>query len=289
MCGIATFQTAFTDATPKFRCQIPNLANDTFKPASREHQALIELYIPEAELNYGCKIRSAASADAPEVACSSWVYDRTFYERTIVTEWDLVCSNVEEKGFYRSLYFAGTFGVILIGLLGDRFGRKTTTYLFVVLTTFTFLLMTLSVNLGAGKAVFAASRFLLGFTANVFSIATVLAVEVVGPKYRLLANTFIFCFFVLGEFIVLFVAYFVRDYRHFSVCVTVLVGTLITYFWWIPESVRFLIGRKEYERADAIFSRIARSNKKVICIFFVVAWVTVTDRVILNDKSNLEY
>jgi OCT family organic cation transporter-like MFS transporter 4/5 len=267
--SIATYQASFSEATPQFRCKIPGLENDTFEIASPEHKALVDLYIPRdvSSNSYkGCLLRLNAS----EVECNSWVYSKEFYERTIISEWDLVCSNIGDKGHFRSLHFMGAFAVIFIGLLSDRFGRKKITFVFIGLSALSFLFRALLVNLivdkSLGKLLFGASKFLIGFTSNIYGIATVLSLELVGPSYRLLANNFMNYFYILGEFVVLLVSYFNRDHRVFSIYMTVLVASLLTYFWWIPESVRFLIGRKKYDRADAVFRRIAKSNKKVLNI-----------------------
>lgn len=212
-------------------------------------------------------MRTSAEPNASEVECTSWVYSKEFYERTIVTDWNLVCSNIEEKGIYRSLYFAGTMSIILIGFLGDKFGRQRVTHVYRFFNVLAFILMALSVNLirekYLGKIALATLRFFIGCTINVYSISIVLAVELVGPNYRVMANNFMYYFYILGELIVLVVFYFVRDYRYFSVYIAMFSSILLTYYWWIPESVRYLVAHKQYAKADAVFRRIAKSNGKV--------------------------
>ena len=265
--GLATYQGSFTEATPQFRCRIPNLENDTYEISSPHHQTLVDLYIPKGALpnTYkGCSIRLNAS----EVECNSWVYSKEFYARTIVTDWDLVCSRAEEKGLYRFLFFVSFFGVFSIGLLGDAFGRKKIISVFVSLSALFFVIQAVSLNFitdkQIGKSMYGLSRPLIGYTSNVYTLSLVLSLELVGPSYRVLANNFMFYFFVLGQFVVLFFSYFVPDYRKCSLFMAVLVSLMTTYFWWIPESVRYLIGSKQYARADAVFRKIAKSNKKVL-------------------------
>ncbi len=272
--GIGAYQTAFIDATPQFRCSLPNYENDTYEIASQDHQELIDRYIPRdphLKTYKSCTIRNSADLNATEVPCNSWVYSKEYYERTIVTEWDLVCDNIKEKGIYKSVFFFGTMSIIIIGFLGDRFGRKRITYIFRVLNVTAFILMALSVNLitekQLSKVAMAVLRFFIGCTINVYSISLVLALELVGPNYRLLANNFMYYFYIFGELVVLVIFYFVRDYRYFSIYIGLLSTIFLAYYWYIPESVRYLIAHKKYPEADAIFKRIAKSNRKVSSIF----------------------
>ncbi len=206
------------------------------------------------------------------------MYSKEFYERTIITDWDLVCSNVKEKSVYRSVYFVSFFAVFTIGILGDRFGRKNIIYILVTANALVFLTQAVALNLitskEVSKSIYGVTRFLVGFTSGVYGLALVLCMELVGPSYRSTANNFMFYFFILGEFIVLFFSYFIPDYRECSIYIAVLVSLLVAYFWWIPESVRYLIGRKQYDKADAVFKRIAKSNNKVFAHIWDVLFKT---------------
>jgi hypothetical protein len=52
--------------------------------------------------------------------CNEWVYSKEYYEKTLVTDWNLVCDNVSKKSTYSTLYFIGTFGILLSGILSDK-------------------------------------------------------------------------------------------------------------------------------------------------------------------------
>lgn len=270
MSAFGAYESVFTDALPEFRCKLPMLENDTYEIFSSEQQRLVDLYIPpgKGHVTYdGCHLYNTTTHNRSETECNQWVYSKKYYDQTIVTEWNLVCDNVTLKGYFKSIFFAGTFAVIIIGMLADRYGRKRTAYIFIVLNALTFLSMSLSVNFlqdaSWKQIMFGVSRFGIGATSNVYAIAAVIAVEIVGPSYRVFANNIMYYFFILGELIVLLVAYFERDYRVFSNFMTVLVSALILYFWMVPESVRYLVAKKRYQEADEIFKRIARSNNKV--------------------------
>ena len=56
--------------------------------------------------------------------CESWDYDQSFWRRTIIQEWDLVCERNELRKLTQQATFFGLLvGVFASGLISDRFGR----------------------------------------------------------------------------------------------------------------------------------------------------------------------
>ncbi|XP_046439382.1 organic cation transporter-like protein isoform X2 [Daphnia pulex] len=56
--------------------------------------------------------------------CKAWEYDRTYYESTIVTDWDLVCDRRWMASVSQSAYMLGALiASSLLGQLSDRYGR----------------------------------------------------------------------------------------------------------------------------------------------------------------------
>ena len=88
------------------------------------------------------------------------------------------------------------------------------------------------------------------------------AVEIVGPKYRVLAANTIYYFFIFGEFICLFLGYFFRDYKDFYLYSAIVISSGVVYFWYIPESPRYLLLNHRYEEVNDLFTKIAKHNKK---------------------------
>ena len=53
--------------------------------------------------------------------CSSWVYDLSFYPRTVVTDFDFVCDRGYLVALTQSLFMAGSaVGVLTSGLISDK-------------------------------------------------------------------------------------------------------------------------------------------------------------------------
>lgn len=227
MCGMAAFQPVFMIATPQHRCKIPMLDNDTYKITSHTQKRLVDLYIPydNDTNNYdSCHIINNELNDdinSTTRKCDEWVYSTEFYETSAVTEWNLVCDNTSEKSLYKSLYFFGSFGVFLMGVLADRFGRKKVIHIFLILNAVFVVVLSLSLNFLSDdyiqRLIFGFSRFAIGVTSNFYGLACVLLVELVGPSYRVTATNTMNYFYILGEFIILIFGYFVRDFKIFSI------------------------------------------------------------------------
>jgi hypothetical protein len=137
--SIVGFSYSFYGATPNFRCKIPNLDNDTYEIRNDYHQYLINKYIPPPssksfrdEYNK-CEIRvfytnetennhhsSSNNTNFVLQKCNQWVYSKKYFQNTLVTEWNYVCDNTPMKGLFNTLYFIGTYGVLLNGFLSDK-------------------------------------------------------------------------------------------------------------------------------------------------------------------------
>ena len=93
-----------------------------------------------------------------------------------------------------------------------------------------------------------------------------LVLELTGPSKRVLAVSINYYVYIVGEYVVLFAAYFVRDYRPLSVIYACTVSCTVFVFWLVPESPRWLLTHgntsKNKREAVAVFNRIARSNKR---------------------------
>ncbi|KAK3097599.1 hypothetical protein FSP39_011292 [Pinctada imbricata] len=89
-------------------------------------------------------------------------------------------------------------------------------------------------------------------------------IELVGASKRIIAGTVILLVYCAGEFILVILAYFLRDWRWLQLTVAVpMIIPLI--YWWpriLPDSVRWLVSRGRMDEAMTIIQRAARINNR---------------------------
>jgi len=83
-----------------------------------------------------------------------------------------------------------------------------------------------------------------------------------GANKRVTANNFIYYIYILGEAVVVLFAYFIRDFKYLYASYTCIMIMFLFYFWYVPESPRWLMAKNKNNEAYKIFKRIAESNKK---------------------------
>lgn len=97
-------------------------------------------------------------------------------------------------------------------------------------------------------------------TSGVFPLAFIIGVEMVGRKKRDLTGIVLNYFYALGEAATGLVAWLVPDWVSIQLMVSAPPFIFIVYYWFIPESVRWLIAKKRNRRAEKIIRKAARMN-----------------------------
>ncbi|XP_071818785.1 organic cation transporter protein-like [Apostichopus japonicus] len=189
---------------------------------------------------------------------NGWVYDKSQYDSTIISDFDLVCNKQSFPGIAQTVYFAGILvGSVLSGSLSDKFGRRIGLFSATV-STAVFGILVISSN---SFLMYTIMRFFLGASAySTFIMGFVLVSEMVGPSKRVFTCICIEYFFAFGIMLLSILAYFIRKWRILQL-VTTLPGILtLVLLPLIPESPRWLISKGRYEEARVIIRRTARIN-----------------------------
>lgn len=209
------------------------------------------------------KVHGTGAKESSKLFCQQWKYSQEHYTSTIVTEWGLVCGRSWLVGTVSAVYMAGlATGNFIFGFLADRFGRRK-----VVLGAGLFSLLC---GIGCATApnitFFLVARFLLAnFAAGKTNCVFVLVNEYVGPVFRPLAGNIYFMAWCLGYVSLAGVAYFIRNWRILIVVTTVPeVVFYILYFFYVPESPRWLLSRNRHDEALDVAKKMSKMNKTAL-------------------------
>ncbi|WAR08498.1 OCTL-like protein [Mya arenaria] len=132
--------------TPAHRCKLPNFKNDTYAIQNAYHESLVNVTIPlssdptkvyeecqmyriEGGAEFGGTLGNHSLA-----TCTEWVYDKSVFFETFTSKANLVCGDSLKTSHIMMMYYFGVFvGDLILGLLSDKFGRKKTMYIGLVL------------------------------------------------------------------------------------------------------------------------------------------------------------
>ncbi|XP_055716130.1 organic cation transporter protein-like [Phlebotomus papatasi] len=196
------------------------------------------------------------------VSCEKWVYDDTMYVSSTVTEWDLVCSKSWLSATSDALFMVGVLlGSIIFGHMSDKLGRKPIFFASLVIQVIFGVLA----GIAPEYLTYTISRIVVGATTSgVFLVAYVLAMEMVGPSWRLFAGTIMMMFFSVGYMLTAAFAYFFPGWRALQIALTLPGLLFLCYWWFIPESARWLLSKRRKEDAIANIQKAAAENKVTI-------------------------
>lgn len=149
-------------------------------------------------------------------------------------------------------------GCIVWGWASDKFGRRPTMLVAIVIQILATIITAFSVN----YIMFIFFRFLVAFSVSgVFECGFVLVCEICGPKFRAPFGILTQFPFGIGAAIMPLIAYFVREWMKLQLCISVPCVCLLSYYWFVPESPRWLISKGRFDEALKILKGGAKTNK----------------------------
>lgn len=206
------------------------------------------------------------------IACEEYVYERT---NSVVFDFGLECREWLRAlaGTLNSL--GGMAGLPFAGYMSDRWGRRVSVLFFSFSMATAGLIRSFSVNYGM-YVVFQFLQTAIG--GGVFSAAYVLATEFVGLRYRVRTSAIMSSMFALGQALLGLIASAVYEWRILSIVLHAPMFLLLTYYWILPESPRWLLSKNMNNRAKKIINKMAKINKRAPSSALIVSLV--------NEPSN---
>lgn len=197
----------------------------------------------------------------PLESCSDgWEYNTTEISSSIVIDFNLVCNYAIYPTIgLAALNAGGPVGVYMFGLLNDRVGRR--------ISFFTCLATMLFGSFITAAApdfwTWAVSRVIVGLTIPaIYQIPFIISLELVGPNYRSFVTVMTCLFYTLGLIILAGVTYVVRNWVHLAIVTSVPFLLYFIYWFFLPESPRWLLANGHLEEGSQILEKLAEVNGK---------------------------
>lgn len=115
----------------------------------------------------------------------------------------------------------------------------------------------------------AATRVVVGLTIPaIYQIPFIISLELVGPNYRSFVTVMTCSFYTMGLCMLAGVTYLIRDWRTLAVVTSAPFLLYILYWWFLPESPRWLLAKGRLGEANDILERLAKVNGKELPLSF---------------------
>jgi len=278
MSAMAVFMYDFTAFVPEHRCFVPLCDG----PNSSYDDSFVNFTIPWDEDIEGytqcemykansssreCNEASFATNPVVQSSCEDWVFNHHLIKSSAVEDFEMVCNHSWRKGLTQTVYMVGMLvGSFVFGWMSDFGGRKSTLMVGIVILTVGGSVPFFITPHPSNYYVLVISRFISGLGhVGTFMMTFNLALEYVGPKYRTLFGILIETPFAMGGLVVGLVSWAgVRDWQLLSLVLSAPNILLLSYWWLLPESPRWLIAKNKTEQLMKVLQNAADTNKTVL-------------------------
>uniref|UniRef100_A0A3B4B5T5 Solute carrier family 22 member 3 n=1 Tax=Periophthalmus magnuspinnatus TaxID=409849 RepID=A0A3B4B5T5_9GOBI len=194
---------------------------------------------------------------------NGWEYN---YEgrKSFVTEFDLVCSDGWMVDMYQSTLNGGfLIGSFVFGYIADRFGRR----LCFLLCNIVSMICGIAIALVPNFLTVLVLRAVLGLGCKgSWMTCYVLLTEMVGLEYRRLVGILYQMVISGGIVAMVLLAYYIPDWRWLQVVCSAPNLLFLSYYWFVPESPRWLLSQNKTSEALKITKKIAEENKQNLSV-----------------------
>lgn len=261
-------------AVPDHRCSIPAMVNATHNERWNESVYPMEFnsrgdYVPSSCQMYQrlynddvTNFNTTLPNETTTISCQyGYDYDRTYYDRTPVTEQDWVC----ERELYGTNVFAivrvsEVCGTFILGQLGDRIGRLPV-YLFSIVTAAVGRVF--AIFSARHYWLFAALAFIGSFSTNTsFQSPLIIAMEISKDANRAALSLWQLVGWTAGVCLAPLILWWMRDWTWFMLVTSLPCLLFYCFPRYAIESPRWLASQGRYGACLAQLRKIATVNGK---------------------------
>lgn len=191
--------------------------------------------------------------------CPKLLYDRSVFSETIITEWNLVCDRSQWANTSQTIFMLGILvGSILFGSWSDKCGRRQPLVTAVIIQ----LIAGVSTAFAPWFWLFCTLRFITAMaTGGALVVGFVLMMELVGDNWREPISILFHLPHNIGYALMPLIAYYLRNWRSFQFAVSIVSVVMLSYYWLLPESPRWLFTVGRVDEAAVVLEKAAAVNK----------------------------
>lgn len=190
--------------------------------------------------------------------CTEFLYDRSVFRETIITQWNLVCDREQLANVVQACTMLGILiGNLAFSVVADRIGRKIPLVIAVTLQSISGILCAFA----PWYELFLPLKLISAIATGGTMVASfVILMEICGPKWRPILSVLFHLPFIIGHLMLPLISYLTRTWSGFQLAISIPPIFLISYYWVIPESPRWLLAVGRNTEAAEILSKAARKN-----------------------------
>ncbi|XGW23045.1 hypothetical protein V3C99_005356 [Haemonchus contortus] len=262
--AFSAFNQPFVVGSPPHQCRLPS-GRDDLKPQDAYMELSKCFQYNQTQVDFYRSFTSlpiqSYSDEISLVPCQSgWQFDNSTYTDSLVTEFNLVCDRQHWVEISTTSFYVGSFiGNFLFGYIADKFGRRRSF----------FIILASLVIFGTANAFvqniesFVVLRFLTGLPfPALFQIPFIICMEFMGKSGRIFSGLMISLFFGAAMALLGVVAMFIRRWRQLTFFCNAPFAVLFSYYFFLPESPRWLVSAGKWKEASIQLQRIAKMNGK---------------------------
>ncbi|KAL4223163.1 hypothetical protein ACF0H5_016635 [Mactra antiquata] len=280
---------AFFGSRPKYECHSKAYMNGSYSVTGTSYTGAAQnlsftSHIESCSANYMIGDSENETVTCPDSTDGVVIFDIGQDEATIVTEWNLVCSQAYLSSLATTIYFCGVMvGGVVFGHLADKLGRKP----IMLITLYMPIIVGVATSFVPWYSGFVALRFIQGILMQGLQTSTyTLAMELFLPKHRSYAGAILECFWGLSVMTIPLLAYFIRNWRLLQLVISVPSVLAAFYICVMPESLRWLILKNKVDEAENQLYKMSSWNKVT---FPQQTWENLKQQLGTMDSNNKQF